>query len=206
MVSKTIFNWDFDVPAHAIWKVLADTASFSEAAGFPKHNIEEIPQPDGSVHFIARGKVGPFSLEWDDYPQNWIDKRWFRHLREFRSGSIKSLCATYKVFAKPAGSQSRYAIEIEPANLLGRLALAGGMFGVIQHNFTQLANAAAEFCRHQRATEFELIQAYQPRRETVVLKGFEHSVPFVRIPRSGAYAGRSLTARPVSLAPDIHSK
>ena len=153
--SKTSFNWDFDVPVQSMWSVLADTAKFNEAAGFPKHNIEEIPQPDGSVHFIARGKVGPFSLEWDDYPQNWVDKRWFRHLREFRSGPIKSLCATYEVFEKAAGSDSRYTVEIEPANLIGRLAIAGGMFKIIKHNFTKLANSAAEFCHHRRETEFD---------------------------------------------------
>lgn len=179
MPRKTSFEWDFDVPVNAMWRVLADTAKFNEAAGFPKHEIEEIPQPDGAVHFIARSKIGPFSLEWDDYPQNWVDNRWFRHLRRFRSGPIETLCATYEVFEKPAGSGSRYTVEIEPANLIGRLAMAAGMFRIIKHNFTKLADSAAEFCRHRRETEFDfkrpVLVSGATRRAQDLAARIEHS-------------------------------
>ena len=154
-LKSTSFEWDFDVPVEAMWSVLADTARFNEAAGFPKHDIEEIPQSDGSVRFIAHSRLGLLSLEWEDYPQNWIHNRWFRHLREFKTGPIKTLCATYEVFAKQEGSSSRYSVEIDPANLLGRVVLRLGMFRAIRYNFTKLARSAAQYCRGESDREFD---------------------------------------------------
>ena len=154
-IRSTSFEWNFDVPVEPMWRVLADTARFNEAAGFPRHDIEEIPQPDGSVRFIARCKIGPLSLQWDDYPQNWVHNRWFRHVREFKSGPVKSLCATYEIFDQPGGSSSRYTVAIEPANVFGRLALNAGLFNIIRRNFTKLANSAAGFCRGNHALEFD---------------------------------------------------
>jgi len=154
-IRSTSFEWNFDVPVEPMWRVLADTARFNEAAGFPRHDIEEVPQPDGSVRFFARGKIGPFSLQWEDFPQNWVSNRWFRHIREFKTGPVKSLCATYEIFDQSGGSGSRYTVAMEPANLLGRLALDAGLFKIIRRNFNRLANSAAEFCRGNNELEFD---------------------------------------------------
>ena len=56
--------WQFDRPVADIWPVMSDTARFNEAAELPKHQIEEIPQTDGSVLYLASGRFGPVRLEW----------------------------------------------------------------------------------------------------------------------------------------------
>ena len=71
-VKRRSFVWHFDGPVETIWSVMADTARFNEAAGLPKHDIEEIAQADGSVEYIGRTKLGPFTLVWDDKPVNWV--------------------------------------------------------------------------------------------------------------------------------------
>ena len=38
------FEWRFDQPPEALWPALGDTARFNEAAGIPKHTIEEALQ------------------------------------------------------------------------------------------------------------------------------------------------------------------
>src|SRR4051794_469610 len=58
------WTWHFDHPPADIWPLLADTARVNEAANIPKHAITEIPQPDGSVQFFGRVKIGPFDLKW----------------------------------------------------------------------------------------------------------------------------------------------
>ena len=45
------FEWRFDQPPEALWPALGDTARFNEAAGIPKHTIEEALQDDGRVRF-----------------------------------------------------------------------------------------------------------------------------------------------------------
>ena len=49
--------WHFERPSAEIWPIMADTARFNEAAALPKHDIEEIPQADGSVLYLG-------SLPW----------------------------------------------------------------------------------------------------------------------------------------------
>jgi hypothetical protein len=91
------FVWSFDQPAERMWPALADTARFNEAAGLPKHSIEEIPQPDGSLRFFAAAKKGPFDLAWEEIPVEWVDQHRFRHLRVFSKGPLKSLDATLQL-------------------------------------------------------------------------------------------------------------
>ena len=66
------WNRRFASPPEAIWPLLADTARYNEAAGLPKHEIEERPRADGSVEYLGRARMGPFRLEWRDGPANWV--------------------------------------------------------------------------------------------------------------------------------------
>ena len=154
-VQSRNWTWHFDSPADKIWPVLADTARFNEAAELPDHQVEEIPQADGSVLYIGRAHVGPFRLEWRDRPANWITNRWFRHCREFRTGPLKSLCATFELFPQDGGCRGEYTLEAEPANLVGRLILAAGFFRATGSTFGRLAENARDFANGRRPTEFD---------------------------------------------------
>ena len=154
-VQRRTWTWDFDSPAEKIWPVLADTARFNEAAELPDHQVEEIPQADGSVLYIGRARMGPFRLEWRDRPANWLTNRWFRHCREFRTGPLKSLCATFELFPEDGSCRGEYTLEAEPANLLGRLILAAGFFRSTGSTFGRLAVNARDFANGRRPTEFD---------------------------------------------------
>src|SRR6267142_2845909 len=65
------WSWRFDRSVGDIWPILADTARFNEASKLPRHQIEEIPQADGSVVYIGRAKMGLIKLEWREKPVNW---------------------------------------------------------------------------------------------------------------------------------------
>ena len=146
----------FDSPPEAIWPVMADTARYNEAAGLPKHDIEEIPRPDGSVRYIGRARMGPFALEWDDGPANWVDGQWFRHHRVFRRGPLKFLCATFRLQGEGEGSRGDYTLEAEPATPVGRLILATGFFPSAERTFRRMAGNARDFAAGRRKTEFEV--------------------------------------------------
>ncbi len=154
-VKSRTWTWYFDSPAEKIWPILADTARFNEAAKLPHHEVEEIPRADGSVLYIGRARIGPFTLEWRDKPANWITNRWFRHCRDFRTGPLKSLCATFELFPEDGGCRGEYTLEAEPATLLGRLILAGGFFRSTGSTFGRLAENARDFAGGRRQTEFD---------------------------------------------------
>ena len=147
--------WHFERPPAEIWPIMADTARFNEAAALPKHDIEEIPQADGSVLYLGRLKRGPFTLAWQEKPVNWIDGQWFEHCRVFRNGPFKSLCATFELAPDGEGSRGTYTLTVEPAGLLGLAALAGGFFRGAGRNFGRLAAQANAFAAGHRPEPFE---------------------------------------------------
>ena len=153
-VKRRTFVWHFDSPLEAIWPVLADTARFNEAANLPKHHIDEIAQADGSVRYMARAQKGPFKLEWEDKPVNWVINRWFRHCRYFQSGPLKFLCANLEFFPEDGGCRGEYTIEAEAANLPGRLILWTRFFPAIESSSFPPSRAALSRHREQLLFSF----------------------------------------------------
>ncbi|MGH6895679.1 MAG: adenylate/guanylate cyclase domain-containing protein [Geminicoccaceae bacterium] len=149
--------WRFDGHApEAIWASLADTVRFNEAAALPKHEVEEIAQPDGSVRYFGRCRVGPLRLAWREQPVNWVHAEWFEHCRYFENGPLKSLCAELRLVPTEDGCEGRYRIAAEPAGLLGSFLLRSGLFfkraGAA---FTKLADDARQYAAGVRATPFD---------------------------------------------------
>jgi class 3 adenylate cyclase len=148
------WTWHFDRPPAEVWPILADTARINEAAALPKHKITEITQPDGSVHFYARAKIGPFDIKWKEKPVNWVSGQWLEHCRYFETGPLKSLCAYFTLEANGAGSVGHYRISAEPANVIGKLLLATRFFPASGKTFGRLACEANEFAKGERDTPF----------------------------------------------------
>ncbi len=155
-VYSRTFVWRFDQPPEVMWQALADTARFNEAAGLPKHEIEEIAEPDGSMRFIGRARKAIFELEWEEIPVEWVDQDWFRHLRVFNKGSIATICATLRLEGDDqGGSIGHYLLKASPANFLGKVILATGFFPAAKKTFTKLAYSARDWAAGERQTVFE---------------------------------------------------
>ena len=157
------WKWRFETPVETIWPVLADTARFNEAAQLPRQRIEEIVRADGSVRTVARANLGPYTLAWDDHPDNWVAGRWLEHRRDFLNGPLASLTARLAFAADGAGSVCVYTASAVPANPFGRLMLAGGFFAQIGRQFAPLAKAAGAFAKGERETEFDCAPPKLPR-------------------------------------------
>ena len=151
-VSQT-WEWEFEHSSAAMWPLLADTARFNEAAKVPKHQITEVPQADGSVHYFGAVKIGPFDVKWQEKPVNWVSEQWFEHTRHFQSGPLKLLSAELHVEPTARGCHARYSLTIEPANILGKLML-GKIISSTRGTFGRMAEEAAAFVAGQRDQPF----------------------------------------------------
>ena len=165
-VQSQTWEWTFDQPVAAMWPLLADTARFNEAASLPRHQITEIPQADGSVHYFAAAKIGPFNIEWQDRPANWVTGQWFEHTRWFKNGPLKSLAAECRLEPRGTGTKVRCTVAMEPANLLGRL-ISGRLFSSTRVKFGRMAQEAADFAAGHREQPF----TYQAPKIDAALKG-----------------------------------
>src|SRR5262245_34254423 len=104
------WEWAFKQSPAAMWPLLADTARFNEAAKLPKHQITEVPQAGGSVHYFGSARVGPFDVRWRDNPVNWVSGQWFEHTRHFQSGPLKTLSAQLQLEPDGSGCQAHYRV------------------------------------------------------------------------------------------------
>ena len=155
-MGRASWMWTFDAPPEKVWPALADTARFNEAAALPKYRVETQVQPDGSVVYVGDTKIGLFHLVWRDLPTEWVTNRSFRHARQFTSGPFKSLIATLRLAPDGTGSRGEYVLEVEPANVVGTLALRAGFFRSVGKTFTRLAEDAAAYAAGRRDTPFTM--------------------------------------------------
>ena len=139
-------TWRIDRPVDDVWRLMADTARFSEGVGLPRQEMEEIPQPDGEVERIARMKVGPIQLEWIEQPYEWVAGRWFRRdIPVFRRGPLRSMLT--EMTLRPDGDGTRieytsHGVSRGPAGLFMRAA------GYVRKS----VNKAADFAKRTVAT------------------------------------------------------
>lgn len=147
LLARHSWQWSFDRPLAALWPLYADTARFNEAAGYPPYEVSEVPQPDGSVRYFVQTRLGPFALAWEEIPANWQDGHWFRHNRRFSRGPFRQMNVHVRGEDRGPLCLIHYTLEVEPANLLGRLLLAAGFFGKVDKTFARLQ---ADFGRHAR--------------------------------------------------------
>lgn len=154
-VRRGQWTYRFDAPPLAVWSTLADTARFNEAAGFPKHHITEVTQPDGSVAYVGEAKIGPAQVIWDDLPVEWVTGRVFRHARVFRKGPLRNLVATLTLHPDGTGCRAEYRIEVTPRGILGQMLIAGGFIRSAGRTFQRLAAQAEEFAKGARELPFE---------------------------------------------------
>jgi class 3 adenylate cyclase len=145
-----------------MWPLLADTARINEASKLPRQTIEETPQADGSVLYIARAKQGPIALEWREEPVNWVSNQWFEHCRYFTKGPLSLLCAVLTLSPEGTGCRIEYKVEAAAATLLGRVLLATGFFPAVERSYAKMVKEAAEFAGGDRATPYE----YEPPKTT----------------------------------------
>lgn len=158
-LSRT-FTKTFAGPPDSIWRALADTARFNEAAKLPKHAIEERLQPDGSVQYFGSARIGPFRLYWEDHPANWVANCWLEHCRSFRRGPLATLCARLALTTPASGCRAEYTVEATPAGLVGRLLLRFGFLEASGRMFDRLAGDVARFAEGLSESPF----AFQPPR------------------------------------------
>lgn len=122
-MARRHWTWQFDKPPDDVWAVVADTARFNEAAGFPKHQIHEQSDDAGFVRYFAETKVGPLRVTWEEIPVEWAAGRYLHHLRLFDNGPLVSLSARLDLAPADGGTRVDYVLEAEPRGIVGRLFL-----------------------------------------------------------------------------------
>ncbi|HVO17017.1 MAG TPA: adenylate/guanylate cyclase domain-containing protein [Alphaproteobacteria bacterium] len=181
------WTWHFDSPPEAVWAVLADTARFNEAAGFPKHRIETVAEADGTIVYIGTARQGPLTVRWRDLPVQWVANERFVHCRAFIGTPLKRLCATLQLTPEGGGTRADYTLGIEPRNLLGRLA-AWRVIAGARESYVGLIESARAYLAGRKPAAFD---AHPPVPGAEVRARIDSAVAAIeRSPHGNALARR----------------
>lgn len=148
------FRFDFKGGIAGVWTAMADTARYNAAAALPRQTITEVPEPDGSVTFLGRARMGPAALEWEDLPCNWVRERWFEHRRRFTRGPLRRMDARLDLNGQAAGCRGDYRLEAEPNGLFGRVLLRTGFMASAERMFMRLSAEADRFAQGDQPVPF----------------------------------------------------
>jgi len=152
---RQTWTWHFDLPPERLWPVLADTNRFNEAMGLPAYELEETPQPDGTIRRRGKGKAAGFTLEWEEKPYEWIHGRHFRQARVFTKGPFRRFGPVFDIEPEAGGSKVSYALDWEPLTFVGRLfgqKLAAQAGAVVEKRVLE----AVAFIKGERQTYFDI--------------------------------------------------
>ncbi len=110
------WEWNLRAPPEALWDLVADTNRFNRDTGLPEVHRISI---DGGRQRLAMRVLG-MTLEWDEYPFEWIRPYHYSILRRFHTGPVSEILATADLESRPeGGTRLVYSIRAEPRNWVG---------------------------------------------------------------------------------------
>jgi class 3 adenylate cyclase len=115
-----VWQWELDSAPEALWPLVSDTNRFNRDVGLPAMKIMSLR--DGV--YRLRYKVPLIVFEWDEEPFEWTYPRSFGILRKYRRGPLKEMRTLLTLETRqPTGSLLNYQVWVQPADLLGLLAI-----------------------------------------------------------------------------------
>ncbi len=164
MLISRNYQFEFDHPVAKLWAVVSDTPRWGEATGFPKFQVSEQLQADGTVKVFGKVGIAGIKITWEEPPANWIAERWFEQQRIFTRGPMLSM--TTRVTLEDRDSRSSLDIELgfESRNLIGKL-IAKRMLNVYREKIRQLLTQADQLIRAEQPDLF--ISSYRPSQSAL---------------------------------------
>lgn len=118
LVSRT-YNFDFAHAVSKLWAVISDTPRWGEASGFPRYQVSERLQADGTVKVLGKIEIAGMTINWEEPPVNWIAERWFEQRRIFIKSPMISMTTIARLEERESASCLSLELIFDTRNLLG---------------------------------------------------------------------------------------
>lgn len=118
------WSWRFQAPPEKVWPLVSDTQRFNEATGLPPTRVVETPDPEGGASRSVSFRRLGIPVTWHEQPFDWIRPHNFGVLRVYGSGPVAWMRIMVRLKkTEDGGTELTYKIDIEPANILGHIAI-----------------------------------------------------------------------------------
>lgn len=119
-----LWQWQLKSSPAELWPYVADTQRFNQATRLPAINFTEEPLDTGGSRRLGQTSKFGVSVEYEDYPFEWVREQWFSNLRVFERGPLARTYAKLTLEPNSGGTLLKYYVEVTPANIVG----FGGIF------------------------------------------------------------------------------
>jgi len=98
-----------------LWRVLTDTSYLNRLTGEAPRQIAAIGDGDrdggDGARYRVKTRAGGFSVEWEEWPFEWVHQQRFRVFRKFKAGPVDSV-DTVLTFAARDGGGARVGVRL----------------------------------------------------------------------------------------------
>jgi class 3 adenylate cyclase len=163
-----LWQWQLQSSAAELWPYVADTHRFNHASGLPAMEYSEIALEGGGSRRIARTSRLGITVEFEDFPFDWIREQEFSVLRLFSHGPIARTFAKVNLEPNDQGTLLNYYVEVTPADFLGLAGIPYQFGWEMRRNFGRVFRQIDKALQHQAsppyaATPRPLSQSAQAR-------------------------------------------
>lgn len=114
------WEWDLRSDPETLWPFVADTNRFNRDADLSP--VERVSS-EGPRPRLRLSEMG-MTVEWDEYPFEWVRPHYYRVLRRFHKGPIAEIEAAAELEPRAGGgTHLAYSMRVVPRTLLGRLVV-----------------------------------------------------------------------------------
>ncbi|MBI1876688.1 MAG: adenylate/guanylate cyclase domain-containing protein [Chloroflexi bacterium] len=135
---KYQWQWQLKSSPAQLWPYVADTQRVNQAAQLPEMNFTEIPLEAGGSRRIGHSSKFGISVEWEEYPFEWVREQEYSVLRVFKSGPLARVFTKLALEPNSAGTLLKYSVEVTPANILGWLGTPQQIGWEARRNFERV--------------------------------------------------------------------
>jgi class 3 adenylate cyclase len=107
------------VSPEAVWAFLADTERMNRAIGLAPVRFVPLPDPAKKGHYRAETRFMGLRSEYEEFPFDYVEGRYYRVLRRFESGPFREIDCGIRVAPSGAGSELEVFATILPRGWLG---------------------------------------------------------------------------------------
>jgi class 3 adenylate cyclase len=116
---KYQWQWQLKSSPTQLWPYVADTQRVNQAANLPVMVYTEIPLDTGGSQRFGHSSTFGLSVEWEEYPFEWVREQEYSVLRVFKSGPLDRIFTGMRLEPNSAGTLVKYTVEVTPANIVG---------------------------------------------------------------------------------------
>ncbi len=140
---RLAFESHFDRTPAEIWPLVSDSNRGNEATkGLEPYTAEDVIGADGSVRRHARGRLGPFRVEWEEGFGEWVENAYMRQSRHYKNGPVRSLGVEIRLTEEGGGTRVAFDFEATWDSWLGGILANLGMLDGIPKEVVRTLEAA----------------------------------------------------------------